>query len=324
MKLFNKENDMPDIVNVGIAVVDAIGRTIDQVPEPKQLVLFDRLAVTTGGCAVNCAVDLGKMGIKNSLIVKVGQDMLGDFLTRETQSHGVDVSRFVRDKQVNTSFSFAMVDATGERRFLHTMGANATFVAQDLDLDFIAQHKYCYIGGTMLMPALDGEPTAKALREIRRRGVITLLDDVYIQTSKEHWQKAILPALPELDYFVPSEPEATMISGLTDPQAMAKYFQDRGATNVVIKLGEKGVYYRRKNGENGIVKAYNVPKVVDTTGAGDSWDAGFLAGLSLGYDFPQACRLGNATATFCIQSAGASTGIPSLETILDFQKKSKN
>lgn len=314
---------MPDIVNVGIAVVDAIGRTIEQVPAPKELVMFDRLVVTTGGCAVNCAVDLAKMGIQNSLIVKVGRDMLGDFVVRETQNQGVNVTRIVRDEVVNTSFSFAMVDGTGERRFVHTMGANATLVAEDLDLDFIAGHKYCYIGGTMLMPALDGEPTARVLRELRKRGVVTLLDDVYIQASADKWRKMILPTLPELDYFVPSEPEAMMISGLADPQAMASWFQDRGATNVVVKLGEKGVYYRRKNGENGFVKAYNVAKVEDTTGAGDSWDAGFLAGLSLGYDFPEACRLGNATAAFCIQSAGASTGIPSLETILDFQKKHK-
>jgi sugar/nucleoside kinase (ribokinase family) len=314
---------MPDIVNVGIAVVDAIGRTIEQVPAPKELVMFDRLVVTTGGCAVNCAVDLAKMGIQNSLIVKVGQDMLGDFVVRETQNQGVNVTRIVRDNEVNTSFSFAMVDGTGERRFVHTMGANATLVAEDLDLDFIATHKYCYIGGTMLMPALDGEPTAKVLRELRKRGVVTLLDDVYIQASPDKWRKMILPTLPELDYFVPSEPEAMMISGLTDPQEMATWFQDHGATNVVVKLGEKGVYYRRKNGENGFVKAYNVAKVEDTTGAGDSWDAGFLAGLNLGYDFPEACRLGNATAVFCIQSAGASTGIPSLETILDFQKKNK-
>jgi sugar/nucleoside kinase (ribokinase family) len=153
---------MPDIVNVGIAVVDAIGRTIEQVPAPKELVMFDRLVVTTGGCAVNCAVDLAKMGIQNSLIVKVGKDMLGDFVVRESQNQGVNVTRIVRDNAVNTSFSFAMVDSTGERRFVHTMGANATFVAEDLDLDFIATHKYCYIGGTMLMPALDGEPSSAA------------------------------------------------------------------------------------------------------------------------------------------------------------------
>jgi sugar/nucleoside kinase (ribokinase family) len=315
---------MPDIVNIGIATVDAIGKTIDQMPKPKELISFDHLAFTTGGCAVNCAVDLGKMGIANSLIVKVGTDMLGDFVVAETQRYGVDTSRIIRDGSTNTPFTFVMVDHTGERRFVHTMGTNATFRAEELDIDFIAQHKFCYIGGSMLMPAMDGKPLAVALKKIRERGVVTLLDDVYVQAPQEKWREVILPMLPELDFFVPSEPEAMTITGLEDPAEMAKFFQDHGARHVVVKLGEKGVYYQRENGENGLVKAYNVSKVEDTTGAGDSWDAGFLAGLSLGDDIPEACRLGNATATFCIQSSGASTGIPSLETIKEFQQRNRS
>jgi len=315
---------MPDIINVGIVTVDAIGLTIDQVPQPKELIMFDKLTITTGGCAVNCAIDLGKMGVPNSLLVKVGNDMLGNFVIEEAGRYGIDVSHINRDKNgVNTPFTFAMVDSSGERRFIHTMGTNATLVAEELDYDFIAQHKFCYIGGAMLMPALDGKPLAGALKKIQNRGVITMLDDVYVRATPEKWREVILPMLPALDYFVPSEPEAQMITGLTDAAEMARVFQDGGAKNVVVKLGEKGVYYRRENGENGYVKAYKVSKVEDTTGAGDSWDAGFLAGLSMGYEFPDACLLGNATAVFCIQAAGASTGIPSLETILDFQKRNK-
>jgi sugar/nucleoside kinase (ribokinase family) len=312
---------MTDIVNVGIATVDAIGMSIDKVPAPKELVLFDRLAITTGGCAVNAAIDLGKMGIPNSLIVKLGNDMLGDFVAGQAKALGVDVSGIIREPGNNTPFTFVMVDSTGERRFVHTMGTNATLRAEELNLDFITRHKFCYIGGVMLMPALDGKPLAGVLGKIRARGTQTLLDTVYVQADQPRWREVILPMLSELDYFIPSEPEATAITGLTDPEAMARFFQDHGGKNIVVKLGEKGVYYRKANGDNGYVKAYMVRKVEDTTGAGDSWDAGFLAGLSLGMDFPEACRLGNATAAFCIQAAGASTGIPSLSTIMDFQKK---
>ncbi|MFA5864178.1 MAG: carbohydrate kinase family protein [Phycisphaerae bacterium] len=314
---------MTDIVNVGIATVDAIGRTIDTVPAPKELVLFDKLAITTGGCAVNAAIDLGKMGIANSLIVKLGTDMLGDFVLEQAKGFGIDVSGVIREKATNTPFTFVMVDSTGERRFVHTMGTNATLQASDINIDFIALHKFCYIGGVMLMPALDGKPLAGVLKKIRARGVQTLLDTVYVQASQDRWREVIFPMLSELDYFVPSEPEAMAITGLTDPVEMAKFFQDNGGKNIVVKLGEKGVYYRKANGDNGFVKAYKVCRVEDTTGAGDSWDAGFLAGLSSGLDFSEACRLGNATATFCIQAPGASTGIPSLQTILEFQRQNK-
>jgi sugar/nucleoside kinase (ribokinase family) len=314
---------MTDIINVGIVTVDAIGKPIDKVPAPKELVLFDRLTMTTGGCAVNCAIDLGKMGIPNSLIVKLGTDMLGDFVADQAKGFGIDISKIIRERETNTPFTFVMVDSTGERRFVHTMGTNATLKAEELDLEFIARHKFCYIGGVMLMPALDGKPLAAALKKIRARGTQTLLDTVYVSAAQPRWREVILPMLSELDYFIPSEPEATAITGLTDPEAMAKFFQDQGGKNIVVKLGEKGVYYRKANGDNGYVKAYTVSKVEDTTGAGDSWDAGFLAGLSLGQTFPEACRLGNATAAFCIQAAGASTGIPSLQTIMEFQNKNK-
>ncbi len=86
-------------------------------------------------------------------------------------------------------------------------------------------------------------------------------------------------------------------------------------------MGEKGVYYLTDSGENGNVPACRVDSVVDTTGAGDSWDAGFLAGLSDGRSIADSCSLGCATATFCVQAAGASTAVTSLEKIREFQSQ---
>jgi len=308
------------IVNVGIATVDAVAMRIDQFPEPKGLVLFDELSVTTGGCPVNCAVDLAKMGISSSLMVKVGADMLGDFVLAETSKYGIDTSRCLQDSQANTAFTFVMVDETGERRFFHTLGTNAIFGADELDLDYIAEHKFCYIGGIMIMPAMEGRPLAAVLEKLRSRGVITIVDTVYADQS-DRWNKVINPMLSHIDYFVPSEPEAQAITGLADPAEIAQALRDEGAMNVVVKLGEKGVYYLTEKGENGYVAAYKVDQVLDTTGAGDAWDAGLLGGLSLGLGLSDACLLGNATAAFCIQALGASTGVPSLDQIKDFQRR---
>ncbi len=310
---------MNEIINIGIATVDAIARTVDRFPNPKELIFFDKLDITTGGCAVNCAIDLAKMGIKNSLIVKLGGDMLGDFVKSQAESFGIDTSHVIREQSNNTAFSFAAIDKNGERSFLHTVGTNGTLRADDIDLDFIAKHKYCYIGGVMLMPALDGKPLAELLKRIRSRGVITIVDTVYVLERTDRWQQVIFPMLEHIDYFVPSEPEAQAITSLTKPEEIAESLQQRGANNIIVKLGEKGVYYRMKTGENGYAKAYNVSNVVDMTGAGDAWDAGFLAGLSMDYTISQACLLGNAVAAFCIQSAGASTGIKQMNSIIEFQ-----
>jgi len=310
------------IVNLGIATADFIARTIEEFPEPKGLLMFDHLRITTGGCAVNCAIDLGKMGIANSLIVKVGRDMLGDFVIGEAEKHGVDTRGCLRDETVGTPFTFVMVDDTGERRFFHTVGTNGTFAADEIDIDFVSEHEYCYIGGVMVMPALEGPPLVPVLKELARRGVATILDTVYDGRS-EKWRQVILPMLPHLTYFVPSEAEARAITGLRDPKEIVRSLKDDGGKNIVVKLGEKGICYSTENGENGHIPAYKVERVVDTTGAGDAWDAGFLAGLSLGYAFSEACLLGNATAAFCIQAAGASTGIPDLKQIKSFQSINK-
>jgi len=314
---------MTDIVNVGIATVDAIGRNIDSFPEPGGLVMFETLHVTTGGCAVNCAIDLAKMGIASSLIVKVGQEMLGDFVLAEATKYGIDISRCRRDPAANTAYTFVAVESRGERRFFHAVGSNATFRAEELDVDFVTRHRLCYVGGAMVMPGLDGAPLAGVLAKIRAGGTVTVLDTVYVNQPTERWRQLIFPVLPHLDYFVPSEPEANALSGRRDPADIAAFLRDHGAINVVVKLGEKGVYYSLTTGESGLVPAYRVPKVVDTTGAGDAWDAGFLAGLSMGQAVAEACRLGNATAAFCIQAAGASTGVPALSRIQEFQRSAR-
>ena len=123
-----------------------------------------------------------------------------------------------------------------------------------------------------------------------------------------------------LDYFIPSQPEAKAITGLDDPSDIARAFQDRGCKNVVIKLDREGAFCRDASGVETRVPAYQIDNVVDTTGAGDSWSAGFLAGLHEGQGIPEAALLGNATAAHCIQAPGASTGIVPLDQIKAFQK----
>jgi sugar/nucleoside kinase (ribokinase family) len=101
---------------------------------------------------------------------------------------------------------------------------------------------------------------------------------------------------------------------------MAKFFQSKGCRNAVIKLDAKGVFCRDASGRETSVPAYLVNKVVDTTGAGDSWCAGFITGLHAGQSIPEAAALGNAVAAHCIQAPGASTGIVPLAQIQAFQK----
>ena len=316
---------MPDILIVGIATVDALARPVDRFPSPGGLFFFDKLTFSTGGCAVNCAIALSKLGMRCDVLARVGCDMPGDFVLAELERYNVTTSAVMRDPEVGTSFTFVAVGSDGERRFLHTAGANAALCREDAAPDYLAGRKIVFVAGTMLMDALDGEPTAALLADARAAGAITLLDTVYVESAAPvKWRRRLGPALPLLDYFIPSYAEAQALTGLDDPARMAQTLQNDGARNVVIKLGSRGAFCRAATGHETLVPAFAVDQVVDTTGAGDCWSAGFLLGLLKKLPIEQAARLGNAVAAHGIQAVGAAVGVKSLDIIDEFLRHNRS
>ncbi len=311
-----------DIVNIGICTVDAIARPIDEAPPPGGLRTFDSLTMTTGGNAMNCGIALAKMGVGCDVVIKVGNDPLGEFVISEATQYGLGTEAVVHDAEgTTTPFTFVCVQRDGQRSFYHICGTNGTLRNDEIDMAYVKEHRYCFVTGTMVMPTFDGEQTAAVLAEAKQAGVVTLLDTVYTDAASQgEWRRIIEPCLPHLDYFIPSQPEAAAITGLIEPEAMARWLQDHGCTAAVIKMDADGAFCREPDGTETCVPAYQVDQVVDTTGAGDCWSAGFLAGLREGLSVPDAAALGNATAAHGIMAPGASTGIVPLDQIKTFQK----
>lgn len=310
---------MHDILIIGIATVDMIGRPVDQFPGPGGLVFFKHLTMSTGGCAVNCSIALAKLGVPCDVIARVGSEMLGDLVVAELAKHGVPTAGIVRDPEASTAFTFAAVASSGERSFFHTMGADGRLCRADVPPAQLHSRKFVFVTGSMVMEALDGEPTAAMLADARAAGATTLLDTVYVESlPATEWQRRMLPALPYVDYFIPSHPEARAISGRDDPSEICRDFQAHGARHVVIKLGERGAFCRDAQGHEQLVPAFHVDHVVDATGAGDCWSAGFLVGLRDGLPLAEAARLGHAVAAHGIQAAGATAGVKPLSDIRAF------
>lgn len=307
---------MSDVLIIGIATVDAIARPVDRIPEPGGLRFFDNLTLATGGCAINAAIALARLGTAADLIARVGRDIFGEFIVGELRRSGVPTAGIQHDPEVGTSFSFAAVGSTGERRFFHATGANARLRREDIPSSSLRNRRFVFVTGAMLMDALDGQPTADLLAAARGAGAQTVLDTVYVESATpEEWQRRIIPALPHVDYFVPSRAEARAITGQTDPPQQADRLHSLGAKNVVIKLDSQGAFCRGSDGQPELAPAFPVANVVDTTGAGDCWCAGLLVGLLAGKSLVDAARLGNAVAAFSIQSPGAATGVPSLSAV---------
>ena len=297
---------MVDVVCLGILVADVIARPVDELPHGA-VSLMDEISLHGGGCALNTATGLARLGLSVLVVGKVGKDTFGDFVVELLDDRGLDTRGVLRDPAVTTSATVVLVDSAGERSFLHLPGANGALGDEELPPEIFAG-RALHVAGALVMPALDGDPTAGLLAEAQRRGVHTSLDTVYDATG--HWER-VQPCLPHLDLLMASLAEARGISGEQEPANAAAWFRDRGVAEVALKLGPDGCYVAGAEFE-GDVPAFPV-HVVDGTGAGDAFAAGIIYGRLAGWPLADAARLANATGALATTAVGATEGLLDLD-----------
>jgi sugar/nucleoside kinase (ribokinase family) len=293
---------MPDVVCLGILVADAIARPVPAVPPRGALALVDELSLHGGGCALNTASALTRLGLSAAVCGKVGADPLGDFLVSLLDERGVDRRGVVRDPESATSATVVLVEEDGERTFLHLPGANGRLRAKELDPDLLYAGRALHLAGALVLDALDGEPAAAILAEAKARGLVTSLDPVWDATGR--WER-LLPSLPQLDLLTASLAEAEAISGERGPEAAAEWLRSRGVSTVAVTLGADGCWVTGV----GRVPAPAVA-AVDGTGAGDAFVAGFLYGMLEDRPPERCAALANRLGALATTAVGAYAGLP--------------
>jgi sugar/nucleoside kinase (ribokinase family) len=201
---------------------------------------------------------------------------------------------------------------------VHYLGANARFHLEDIDFERIQSAGILHIGGALVLPGLDGEPMAEVLKRARRAGVVTFLDVVWDDTGR--WMQVLEPCLPHVDYFIPSLPEAQALTGLEEPEQVARDLLSRGVGTVGLKMGADGCLVMTAAGERLRLPAYQV-EVVDATGAGDAFAAGYIAGVWHGWSLEQTARFANAVGGLNVTGFGATGGVRSFEESLAFMQR---
>lgn len=307
-----------DVLCVGILVADVITKPVEKIPARGMLGLVDSIQLYSGGCAMNCCIDMAKIGADVGIIGMVGQDGFGSFLAGELVKYGVDITGLKRSPIYSSSASVVLVEPAGERTFIHSTGANGKFTDTDIDLSILDRSDNVFVSGTMLMPTFDGAPTARFLKECKRLGKTTFLDTAWDDTGS--WMKKLGDALPYIDYFLPSIAEAIELTGgLTKPEEIAAFFFERGVSHMVIKLGSDGCYLQENRDKPGVyLPIYKNVKALDTTGAGDSFCAGFIYGITHGMSYTESGKFANAVGAHCVSAIGSSTGIKSYAEIKAF------
>lgn len=293
---------MPRVLCGGNLVVDVNARPAESLPPFGVVNFVETIGLIAGGNGGNTSCALATLGVSVALVARVGADPLGAFLLDHLRKHRVDISQVSVDTQLPTSTTTAIINSRGERSGLHAFGANANLCESDFNFQNPAGGvpAIFHLCATFLLPRLDGAPAARLLQEARRLGYVNSMDVSWDGSGR--WLSLIEPCLPFVDYFLPNQDEARAISGRSEVDTMAEFFLSRGVGTVVIKLGPAGCYVR-SGAQQWSTPAFET-KVVDTTGAGDTFIAGFLAGILSGWDLPQCARLGNAAAALRIGPAG--------------------
>jgi len=306
-----------DVVMAGVALVDVIGKPVD-LRRPRRaggLELIESVTLTTGGNVSNCGIDLARLGFRVGAITRVGNDTLGEFVRHQYARHGIDAGGVIVDRGRQTSATLVAVDSRGERTFLHTRGCLTRFRARDVlaSIGMIRRARFLAFGYLGLLPECERELPRLFAALKRLAGVKILLDT---GGNPRRNPRLLRHLLPFVDVFLPSLDEARILTGENTPVRIVGRLQDWGASGVVgVKLGAQGCFIDHHR-EARLIPARRVRRVVDATGAGDAFVAGFLAATLRGYEPFASARIANAIAADCVSAVGASTAIKQLHHYL--------
>jgi sugar/nucleoside kinase (ribokinase family) len=292
-----------NVITLGVHVVDVLVRPVEEIPEGQGGALVEQIRITPAGPAGGTAVTLAKLGADVRSAGAIGTDALGDVLVDLLGRLGVDASLLVRREGVQTSASVLPIRPDGSRPAFHVIGANATYSSSDAPFDAIAGANYLHLGAPEFM---GGEEAAKILSFAREHGVVTSADILAPAEQAAAILDWIVPAFAYLDYLLPNEEQVLALSGTSDLAEGCRALLERGVGCVAATRGAEGALVVDRESETR-VPAFEVD-VVDTTGCGDAFSAGFLRGLALGRPLADAARLGCAAAGLVAQGLGSDHG----------------
>lgn len=303
-----------DIVSVGTMAYDMTLHTVDESVFTRDTTLLDTVGTSPGGAAMIQTVTAARLGCRTAVIGKLCGDAFSDELMLVLKDAGVDTAYVKRSDTDTMSLTFALVREDGNRHFLGLAGSNnQTLELKDVDLEAVRQAKIVSYGSFFFLQGLDKGGVSEILRTAKEAGALTVADCA--NDSFGQGQDIVLRNLPLIDYFIPSYVEAEYLTGEKEPSKMAEILLKKGSRFVIIKLGDEGCYVT--DGKKAkILPAVRGIKVRDTTGAGDSFVGGFMAGLAEDMDMWDAAAFANATAAVSVTQPGALTALKDRSQVL--------
>lgn len=295
-----------DAVGVGALNVDKLFR-VDRIAGKEDESFVTEYQESCGGSAANTIVGLTRLGLKTGFVGKVADDREGRLLLDDFERENVDTSGIAVAKGGRSGVVMGFVDEKGERALYVAPGVNDAVDLREVNIDYVRSTRLLHLTS---FAGEESFETQKKLVGLLPEGVKVSFDPGMLYAKRG--LPALRPITKRVFVMLPNEIELRLLMGKSY-KAGAKTLIAEGVNIVAVKLGKKGCFITNDE-ESLTVEPYKV-KVVDTTGAGDAWNAGFLYGLLKNRSLEACGRLGNLVASKCITTMGARTGLPRLVDI---------
>jgi 2-dehydro-3-deoxygluconokinase len=273
-----------------------------------------------GGAELNVAIGCARLGLKAGWISRLGNDEFGRYIKHFVQGEGIDLSevRLMDGYPTSLNFKEIMEDGSSRTFYYRANSPTSTMGPDDLNEEYFKQAKLLHITG--VFPAIGGqnyEIIKRAIELAKKHGLLISFDpNIRLKMwSKEEAKEKLSAFLESADIILTGQEEAELLLGENDPEKIIKTLSGMGISHIAIKQGEKGSigYYGGQ-----IVEAQPVKprKVVDTVGAGDGYDAGFVYGVLNGWSLERTLRFANTIGSMVVSVSGDNEGLPYLEDVL--------
>ena len=290
--------------------------TVKSMPKAGETIVGNDFVVTPGGKGANQAVACGRLGLKTSMIGRVGNDTFADQLISNLNDEKINTDGITKDKNTHTGIATIILDENGENSIIQTPGAN--YLCGDDELNYL-KSKISEFDLVVLQSEIPINISLSAAKIAKNANKLVIWDPAPANELPDEAYKYI-------DYLIPNQTEAQTLSGLddvlNDKQALeaSKIFLDKGVKNVIITMAEQGAF-----GYNGRESYFiDIPddiKVIDSVAAGDAFSGGLSLGISEELEFEKLIIYGVLSGSIAVQKPGATDSMPTIKEFNSLQVK---
>ncbi|MBE6036355.1 MAG: carbohydrate kinase family protein [Clostridiales bacterium] len=298
---------MKKVEIIGAAIVDVLVSPADKNVFETGSSPAEKILMTCGGDALNEAVVLHRLGGDVHLSTVIGRDAAGETVQNHMKKAGLDTGGVVVKEGLDTSVNVVLVQPDGKRSFLTCPeSSQRKLQLSDIDLNFAEGAEILSFASIFVFPLLGPAELETIFRAAKEKGLTVCAD--MTKRKKGETSADLAQALRYVDYLIPNDEEAMLLTGADSPEEAAEALLQAGVGTVIVKCGSRGALV--KTGERTFwAPAETGVRCVDTTGAGDSFTGGFLYGLSQGLPLEDCMKQANFCGARAVERVGATSWI---------------